>query len=163
MGKPLTGFVVLLALALLTSACGQSASEMPTPTPEEGVIVLPDQTVAPGDSSIILMISVPEGYKFNENAPFTVEWTVDGDAIQIDPGHQNARVRGPSFPMGFHAVLSEGEATLNGSLSIFYCTLDETQCFADMTEVRTHVTVQSGAPEEEIMVSYEVVPPTQEE
>ena len=100
-------------------------------------IMLEGQTVAPGDGTLRLQIDLPNGYKFNEIAPFLAEFsasgvtTINGDSVIV-------QLVAPSFPqqipVGFSA--GEGEGKLQADLVIYYCEAEaESLCLIEQVRL----------------------------
>ncbi len=110
------------------------------------LLTLDPQTIAPGDGTIELNIILPEGYKVNDRAPFSVEWLVEGneELIQFPDGAIRTMVE-PAFPLSFPAEFSEGETELTADLVIYYCeAAAESLCFIERIRITTPVTITSG-------------------
>ena len=123
-------------------------------------ITLPEQTVAAGEGEIVLEITLPEGYKLNNLAPFTSEWTVDGEAIAISEEHRSQRIVEPELPVRVPVTLSEGSAVLHGDLTIYYCeAIRQSLCFIDQIGIDAPVTVSADGGEPRIVVERVIVPP----
>ena len=68
---------------------------------------LEPQSVTPGEGTVELQVDIPDGYKVNDLAPFSMEWTA-GDNISFDPNQANQTIVEPTFPLSFTAEFAEG-------------------------------------------------------
>jgi thiol-disulfide isomerase/thioredoxin len=111
-------------------------------------LTLEPQTIAPGAGTIQLEVTLPEGYKVNDRAPFSIEWLVDGEAeslIHLSAEDANRTIIKPEFPLSFPATFTEGEGEITADLVIFYCEAEaESLCFIERIRVTTPVTISSG-------------------
>ncbi len=124
------------------------------------MLTLPEQTVAPGAGSIILDITLPEGYKLNNLAPLTVEWISSGEAVVIEEGDHLVRLVEPELPITVPVQLLEGEDLLHGDFIIYYCeAINETLCFVDKVSVDIPVIVTPNSGESVITIERGVIPP----
>jgi hypothetical protein len=123
-------------------------------------MTLPEQTVAVGDGEIVLNIALPEGYKLNNLAPFTSEWTASGDAITIDEVNRKQQIIEPELPIRIPVKLTEGDDLLHGDLTIYYCeAVQESLCFIDQVSIDVPITVASGGTSSEIALERTITPP----
>ena len=103
-------------------------------------IVLDPQDVVEGQGEIVLDITIPDGYKVNDLAPFSMEWTSTGDVLRLDSESADQRIVAPSFPLTVPVDFHTGETTLTGELVIYYCE-EETQSLCLIERVRLQVPV----------------------
>jgi len=109
------------------------------------VVLLDGMRAAPGPGTVTVDVVLPAGYKVNDIAPFSMEWTVEGEAVVLGP-EADASIVEPSFPLVVKADFSTGQATLTADLTIYYCTDDaDGLCFFDQVRLEAPVTVDSGA------------------
>jgi DNA-binding beta-propeller fold protein YncE len=123
-------------------------------------VTLPEQTVAAGDGEIVLNIALPDGYKLNNLAPFTSEWTVSGDAITIADADRKQQIVEPELPIRVPVKLTEGDDLLHGDLTIYYCeAVQESLCFIDQVSIDVPVTVAASGTSSEITLERTITPP----
>jgi|FLYN01.1.fsa_nt_gi DNA-binding beta-propeller fold protein YncE len=123
-------------------------------------ITLPEQTVAAGEGEIVLEITLPEGYKLNNLAPFTSQWTTSGEAIQISEEHRAQRIVEPELPIRVPVTLTEGSDLLHGELTIYYCEAEQQNlCFIDQIGIDAPVTVSAAGNEPRIVIERVIEPP----
>ncbi len=121
---------------------------------------LPAQTVAAGAGEIVLNITLPAGYKLNPLAPFTVEWTTSGKAVQIAAADRVQRLADPALPVRVPARFTAGDDLLHGELTIYYCeAVQESLCFIDRVGVDVPVTVAADGGAPAIVIERVIVPP----
>lgn len=124
------------------------------------VLTLPPQTVAAGAGQIELTLTLPEGYKLNTLAPFSAEWSADGEAVQIAEAERVQSLLAPPNPISLPVTLAEGSATLRADLTIYYCeAVNESLCFIDRVILQAPVEVTSGAAGSTLMLERVITPP----
>lgn len=137
----------------------ESADETP---PEDffGTIVrLPPLVAARGASQIVLNIALPEGYKQNAQAPFTLRFYNNTPIAHVAAADNNLSLSAPPMPVRMPVTLSEGEALVTFDAAVFYCeAVNETLCFPAFLRFELPLRVAAeGA--SEIAVDYLLVPP----
>jgi hypothetical protein len=125
------------------------------------VIALEPQTVAAGIGDVSLEVTIPEGYKVNDLAPFSMEWSSEGQGITFDDEEANQRIVEPEFPLAFPAEFREGEAELTGDLVIYYCD-DEAQslCFIEQVQLTAPFNVTRDG-QETLVLSHTIPTPAE--
>lgn len=148
-------------------------TELPTPpsltpvtidnTPfafEDKVVRLEPQTVAPGKGALVFAITMPDGYKLNDLAPFTI--THSGNpALTIADDFITYQEVLPALPLRLPATFTEGSATYRADLTIYWCEgVNQTLCFVESVTLEVPLTVNGQATTSEIILPYDLVPPT---
>jgi len=106
-------------------------------------VMLPPQVVAPGEGTIQLMVTMPEGYKLNDQAPFTAIWP-ENPVAQIPAAQREFRMILPDLPLEVPVVFSEGQTDLSLNLTVYWCEgVNETLCFVDRANLVLPLTVAS--------------------
>jgi DNA-binding beta-propeller fold protein YncE len=82
------------------------------------IITLDPQTVAAGEGVIRLQLDLPNGYKLNELAPLSVEWSGQ-DGVEVAEARYQAIA--PKMPVTVPAAFHEGETKLTADLVVYYC------------------------------------------
>jgi hypothetical protein len=122
-------------------------------------IDIPAQSLAAGDGEIELRISLPEGYKLNNLAPFSSDWSSTGEAVTIAEADQTQRLVEPEMPLRVPVSLAAGSDVLHGELTIYYCeAVNESLCFIEMLSLDAPVTVGEGEASM-IVLEHSIVPP----
>ncbi len=123
-------------------------------------VTLPVQELRAGDGEIELNIVLPAGYKLNDLAPFTSDWkTTQGRAIEITDENASQSIVEPELPVRVPVVLADGDATLHGDLTIYYCeTVEVDLCFIERVRINAPVLVGDGD-STTIMLEHTIVPP----
>ncbi len=123
-------------------------------------VTLPDQTAKAGEGTLVLNITLPEGYKLNDLAPFTAEWVTSNEAVIFAEADQVFSVPEPELPIRIPVRLAEGEDLLHGDLTIYYCeAVNETLCFVDRVSIDAPVTVSADGGDSQIVLDHRIVPP----
>lgn len=122
-------------------------------------ITLPEQTLAPGAGEIEVRISLPDGYKLNDLAPFTSEWITSNEGIVIAEADLIQQIVEPDLPLRVPVTLHEGEDLLHGDLTIYYCeAVNESLCFIEQVSIDAPVIVGVGEGTT-ILIEHTIVPP----
>jgi len=122
---------------------------------------LPDQSLAPGAGEIELDIVMPEGYKLNDLAPFSSEWSSDGEAVVIDEENLQQFLHEPELPLRVPVTLQPGEDLLRGDLTIYYCeAIRDSLCFIERVTLEAPLNVAEGGGGSSILLQHDIVPPT---
>jgi len=110
-----------------------------------GRLQLPSQQIATGEGSIILDILLPEGYKINDLAPYSVDWSASNDRLTFGSGQESEREVNPAFPKQFQISLQAGETVLSGDLVVYYCDVESDKlCLIEQLSVDIPVTIGNG-------------------
>ncbi len=113
-------------------------------------------TVAPGAGRIVLDVTLPRGYKINEDAPSSAEWTVTGGIADLG----TSDLTGTDLPALVPVDWSAGTAgTLTGDVVLIWCADDaESLCFIEQLRVEAAVTVVDGGTAE-VRFTHEITLP----
>ncbi len=118
------------------------------------------QTVKAGSGEISLNVTMPEGYKLNGLAPFSAEWSSDSEAVSFAEDDAVQSIIEPELPLVVPVTLAEGEATVTGDLTIYYCeAVQESLCFIDRVTVSIPVTVTADAATSTLTAERVIIPP----
>jgi thiol-disulfide isomerase/thioredoxin len=127
------------------------------------LIMLPPQTVGVGDGSIILNVTMPEGYDFNGQAPFTAIWP-ENPIAQVPADSHDIRIVLPEMPLEVPVAFSEGQTDLTVDLTVYWCeSVNETLCFVDRAQLTVPLTVTAESETQTVNMDYALVPPTVQE
>ena len=127
--------------------------------PNEGRVAIPAQTVAAGEGTIRVNITMPEGYKFNDLAPFTAIWA-ENPVVSIPGEWREYRTKEPVMPLDIPATFSEGQTELSVDLDIYWCeAINETLCFVKQAELVVPLTVEAASENSTVEMAYGLVPP----
>jgi hypothetical protein len=123
------------------------------------VVTLEEIQVAPGEGRVEIDVRLPEGYKLNELAPFSMEWRNEDGRVAFDAGQANQSVVAPELPLSFPATFAEGETTLSGELVIYYCQ-EEAQalCLIERVRLVAPLVVEAGG-ETTVALEHTIPPP----
>lgn len=130
------------------------------PGMDDNAVTLPPQTVGAGDGTILISVTMPEGYKFNDQAPFTAIWP-DDTVAQIPADSREIRVFEPDIPVEVPVIFAEGQTDLTLNLTVYWCEgINETLCFVDRSTLTLPLTVVPGGEQHSVTFERELVPPT---
>jgi thiol-disulfide isomerase/thioredoxin len=123
------------------------------------IITLERQTVAPGEVTLRLAARLPEGYKINDLAPFSVSWSSEDVKISLRPDDTRRSIVKPTFPVELPISATAGDATLVGEVVLYYCEAEkESLCLMDQVRLVVPVTVAAEG-QDSLEVSYAVPSP----
>jgi len=105
-------------------------------------VTLDPVKVAPGEATLIVDVALPDGYKVNDDAPFSMDWIVTGGIAVPGPG-SSRDVLAPDFPLTATAGFAAGTGSLTADLTIYYCT-DEAESLCLIEQVRVNVPIEVG-------------------
>jgi thiol-disulfide isomerase/thioredoxin/sugar lactone lactonase YvrE len=106
-------------------------------------VTLDAQTVAAGEITLNLQIELPDGYKFNDIAPFLAEFSATGE-IAFAPDSATVQQIAPSFPRQVPLTVN-GAGELQADLVIYYCEADaESLCLLEQVRLLLPIEVGSG-------------------
>jgi len=109
------------------------------------IIDLERRTVAPGEGTLRLAVNLPEGYKVNGLAPFSMVWSAENGKISLNPDDIRRSIVNPIFPLALPFHATTGDTTLVGEVVIYYCQAKrESLCLVDRARLVIPVTVSAG-------------------
>ena len=127
-----------------------------TPDASGEPITLPAQTVAPGTTQIIVNISVPAAFKFNDIAPFELHFAPDALAIF---GSADLEILKPTMPLTIPVTLKEGQSALHADADVYYCdAVNERLCYISRLSFTLPLTVEAGGTAQ-VRLDYRITPP----
>lgn len=126
---------------------------------EDTVIELDPQTVAAGEGELVFNITMPDDYKLNDQAPFTVISPED-ETVSVSEDFLAYREVLPELPLHIPVTFNEGETVYSTDLTIYWCeAVRETLCFVERVTLTVPVTVSADGESSELSFPYELVPP----
>ncbi len=127
---------------------------------EDNVIELAAQTVAPGSGELVFDVTMPDGYKLNDLAPFTAINSSD-EVVNLSVDYQNYREVLPELPLSLPVTFHEGDTVFRTDLTVYWCEgVNQTLCFVDRWTLQVPVTVSADASTTSVTLPLELVPPT---
>jgi thiol-disulfide isomerase/thioredoxin len=111
------------------------------------VVDVDKQTIAPGQGSISLSFALPQGYKYNQGAPFYVAYrTSDDNAVKITDKETTRNFTEPKFPFEIPLDAKKGESVATIEAVIYFCNDEkEKVCLVDSVRVNVPLEVKEGA------------------
>ena len=105
------------------------------------MVFLSPETVGAGEGTILINVTMPDGYKLNDLAPFTVVWPDDAVA-QIPAESREIRIVLPDMPLEVPVTFVEGQTELQLELTVYWCEgVNQTLCFVDRSTLVMPLTV----------------------
>ncbi len=125
----------------------------------QGVIPLPPQMVNAGEGTIIINVTMPEGYELNTIAPFTAIWP-DDPIAQIPEESRDIRIVAPELPLEVPVTFAPGQTELTLNLTVYWCEeVNQNLCFVDRSELVMPLSVVPGNDLHTVTFDHELVPP----
>ena len=178
------GLVILLSLLVVLSACsGSSDEELVEPPDDTNVsdsdappaltlvpgfsqandsdfVNLEAQTLGPGEGTLLLNVTMPYGYKFNNLAPFTMGIIAMGSSIEIDDKWAQYQEVEPTMPLEIPMMFNEGEAIVMMELTIYWCeAIQQTLCFVERRQMNIPLNIEADLINEVAFVDLSLTPP----
>lgn len=123
------------------------------------VVELEEQSVAPGKGALVLEVNLPEGYKLNDQAPFTVISEAN-DTVSLTANFLEYYEVLPELPLRLPVTFNAGSTLFTTELTIYWCEgINQTLCFVEDVTLRVPVTVSAEAGSTELTLPYDLVPP----
>jgi DNA-binding beta-propeller fold protein YncE len=134
---------------------------LPPPGQRERVgdpVSLASQTVAPGETQIVVNLTVPSAYKLNDTAPFELVVSPN-PLLNVPSGKEKLSILKPSMPLTIPVTLKEGQTALIADADIYYCdAANERLCYVSRLTLTLPLTIKAGG-EKEIALTHTVTPP----
>ncbi|MCI0712316.1 MAG: redoxin domain-containing protein [Chloroflexi bacterium] len=125
----------------------------------ENVITFPMTTVQAGEGDIVFDIQIPEGYKLNDAAPFTV-FNPEDEHVTVDEDFLVYQEVLPELPVRIPATFSTGQTEFSTDVTIYWCEgVNYTLCFVENVTFTVPVLVADTASETDLTLTHVLVPP----
>ncbi len=149
-----------LKIAPATTGKAEAAPDVPDSEFIGQIIQMDTLKAAPGAGKLTLNIKLPDGYKFNDIAPFTLHVNQAGDVAKVAPTDNDVSMVEPKMPVSVPITFKEGQTTLKLDANVFYCeAVNESRCYPAQLRLVVPLTVSANGGKAEITVEYTVVPP----
>jgi hypothetical protein len=123
------------------------------------VVEMDSQSVAAGAGRLNLSIYLPDGYKVNDLAPFSMEWFSDSDVVTVNEEQANRRIIEPVFPLTIPVEFHEGEGALTGDLVIYFCeSVSQSLCLIERVRITAPISV-SDSGDNDIAINHAILAP----
>lgn len=107
------------------------------------VVTQDERTVSSGNAEFDLIVDLPDGFKLNDSAPFSLEWHLD-DKTTAAPLRQSFSEVAPSFPIKQPINLTSENQLLQLDLTIYYCeSTAESLCYIERARIQIPLNVQA--------------------
>jgi hypothetical protein len=128
-------------------------------SPGEKLVTLPAQTVAAGEGEILVDVTMPQGYKFNDVAPFTATWS-ENPLAEIPETSQTVQIVDPPMPLEVPVTFAAGQANIEVDLTVYWCeAVNETLCFVERVRLEMPLTITADGGGHTVTMEYGLVPP----
>jgi thiol-disulfide isomerase/thioredoxin/sugar lactone lactonase YvrE len=103
--------------------------------------------VKAGRSQLALNVVLPDGYKFNREAPFYMRWTAaDRAALKFDQQPEQVDFKRVSFPLNVPLYMQGASSEVTLDTVVYYCTSQSSVCLVDPIRVKLVLKVAASAP-----------------
>lgn len=160
----------LLLMLLLACLAACNNGEEKTDTPQ--VTFIPNEqnsstgtTTAPqilnaGQGTLSINVTMPNGYKFNNAAPFSLYLTSTSNDVSFDESWEDYQTKEPTMPIDIPLVLREGSTLLTLEMAIYWCeAIKETLCFVERQNLTVPVSVTANAGNSIAQLEIPLIPP----
>jgi hypothetical protein len=108
---------------------------------------------------LVFNITMPDDYKLNDQAPFTVISPED-TTVSVAEDLLDYREVLPELPLHIPVTFNEGTTVYSTDLTIYWCeAVRETLCFVERVTLTVPVSVSADGESSELMLSYHLLPP----
>jgi thiol-disulfide isomerase/thioredoxin len=123
------------------------------------IVELEPQSAVTGPGTIVLDLLLPAGYKVNDLAPFSMEWSSDGDVISFAAEDADRSIISPVFPIEIPVDFQAGDGSIDGELVIYYCDSDsQSLCLIERVRLSAPLVVSESG-ESDVVLSYTIPAP----
>jgi thiol-disulfide isomerase/thioredoxin len=121
------------------------------------LIELPKQNIKPGESRVIFDLKLPEGYKYIDNAPFSIDYmSNNGEILQFSKTPSDLDMTPQKLPVNLTATANSGMTELSFDAVVYFCSDESGVCMIDDIKVKVPVEIsKSGTSELSINVDIE--------
>jgi thiol-disulfide isomerase/thioredoxin len=128
-------------------------------SPGEKQVTLPAQTVAAGEGKILIDVTMPQGYKFNDVAPFTATWS-ENPLAEIPETSRTVQIIDPPMPLEVPVTFAAGQTNIAVDLTAYWCeAVNETLCFVERVRLEMPLTISADGSGHTVTMEYGLVPP----
>jgi len=125
--------------------------------PEEKRILLPAQSVAPGEATLEISLELPARYKLNEEAPTAVRVVSSDEKVISFGGAGEQRIARPKFPISAKIEVAEGQAEISAEFLIYYCGEGKgSLCYFHEAPLTLPVKVEKGERNSRLRIAFKV-------
>jgi thiol-disulfide isomerase/thioredoxin len=111
------------------------------------ILDLGEREVRAGAATLALNVVLPDGYKFNQDAPFFMRWkAAEGDGLRFKLQADQVDFKQVHFPLEVPIEQVNGRAELTIDTVVYYCTSQSSACYVDPIRVRLAVRAAPAGP-----------------
>ena len=126
------------------------------------VVPVAEVSAGAGTADLVLDITLPDGYKVNDDASSSMVLTGDG-AVASFPLGNTLDLTGASFPVRVPLQLHEGEGLLTADLALVWCRKDaEGLCLFERTRFEVPLDVEATGPSASIRLPLTLAAPEED-
>ncbi len=108
-------------------------------------LALGEPAVNPAGARLSLNIVLPDGYKFNRDAPFLVRWRAGAGNLRFGLDPDSVDFRSAAFPLEIPVAALEGNAEAVIDTVVYYCTSQSSACYVDPVRVTLSLKASGAA------------------
>ncbi|MBX3065573.1 MAG: redoxin domain-containing protein [Anaerolineae bacterium] len=138
---------------------GGETVDTSTPDPDffGDVVAVDPIEVAPGTTRLNLNFTFPEGYKVNNQAPFTLLVYNTSNVAHVADADNSLQIVEPTMPVTMPITLNVGESTLTMDATVVYCeAVNPDLCYFSNYRFEVPLKVSEGASAAEIKIDYTI-------
>ncbi len=122
------------------------------------IVELPRQTIKAGANNIIFNLNLPDGYKYIENAPFSLEPNSSTDGlVKFDQDIASLGITPQKLPVMIPAHTSPGMTELAFDTNVYFCSDKSGVCMIDAIRIKVPLQIEETGTSE-LSINVDVQP-----
>jgi len=111
-------------------------------------VELGPQEARAGAGKLLIDIALPQGYKFNPDAPFYMRWkTAEGSKLKFGLAPADVDFKQARFPLEIPMEAPTGSSEVTIETVVYYCTDKSSACYVDPIRATVALHASAGGPE----------------
>jgi thiol-disulfide isomerase/thioredoxin len=109
------------------------------------LVTLPTLRLKPGAGNVVFNLSLPDGYKFIEDAPFFLNYgSSNNGVIKFELSPENIDFNPTLLPLDIPVISSQGESELDIDAMVYFCGEKSGVCMLDNIRITVPVEITSN-------------------
>jgi thiol-disulfide isomerase/thioredoxin len=122
------------------------------------IVELPKQTIKAGANNIIFNLNLPKGYKYIENAPFSLDPSSSDDGlVKFDQDIASLGITPQKLPVTIPAHTLPGMTELGFDTNVYFCSDESGVCMIDAIRIKVPVQIEETGTSE-LSINVDVQP-----
>jgi len=127
----------------------EKLARRPADTFRGRVLDLGQKELKAGSGKLALNVVLPQGYKFNHDAPFFMRWqSANGSPLKFGLSPDAVDFKKATFPLSLPVQVPAGRSEVTIDTVVYYCTEKSTVCLVDPIRVKLALVGSPGGPAE---------------